>query len=374
MSCSTVCIDDNQVALLLVFPATNLVLCKEYNVLPDLRKAGQFIAALLPWKIVGKKARSNRLHRDPNDRTPQEVIPATERDLNIRKDPSYHRAFSILGFPKWLYNDLSDPEFKYCIWNKDGDGTQTEPGSETMALKHILKQRPAKDVGLKADAFIVFVHVGALRTLQSLPALMERRMKRPDVQFITYGTHHTIPPARWGMRSIYPLGKHYRFLQAAGQLTSFLTTGGIATISPSVFVECPSAAYKLLDMLEQHPLWDCFVTPGVVALAARQNQGSDPISEFERYVAYLLRLQGYRPSCQREVNSPGALISDWAGTAVVTQVASSLWVGRKRALGLDSVAAGDVYARSARDFGVVSPSFQSTILRIPRGEVDTSGS
>jgi hypothetical protein len=37
-------------------------------------------------------------------------------------------------------------------------------------------------------------------------------------------------------------------------------------------------------MLEQHPLWDCFVTPGVVALAARQNRGSDPVSEFEKWV------------------------------------------------------------------------------------------
>ncbi len=277
-----------------MFPATNLILCKEYNVPSDLRKAGHFIAALLPWKIVGKKSRTHRLHRDPSDRThqffrsgPQEVIQATERDLSLSKEPSYHRAFSVLGFPKWLYNDLSDPEFKYCIWNKDGDGTQAEPGSETMALKHILKERRAKDVGLKADAYVVFVHVGALKTLSALPALMERRMKRPDVQFMTYGTHHTIPPARWGMRLIYPLGKHYRRLRAACQLTCFLTTGGIATISPSVFVECPSAAYKLLDMLEQHPLWDCFVTPGVVALAARQTQGSDPVSEFERWVASL---------------------------------------------------------------------------------------
>ncbi|KAI9445468.1 hypothetical protein H4582DRAFT_1915640 [Lactarius indigo] len=281
VSCSTVSLDDNQVALLLVFPATNLVLCKEYNVLPELRKAGHFIAALLPWKIVGKKSRTHRMHRDPSDRAhqffrsgSQEVIQATERDLSLIKEPSYHRAFSILGFPKWLYKDLSDPEFKYCIWNKDGDGSQAQPGSETMALKHILKERPAKDVGLKADAYVVFVHVGALKTLSALPALMERRMKRPDVQFMTYGTHHTIPPARWGMRLIYPLG-------------------GIATISPSVFVECPSAAYKLLDMLEHHPLWDCFVTPGVVALAARQSQGSDPVTEFERWVVSLPLLRKF---------------------------------------------------------------------------------
>ena len=97
-------------------------------------------------------------------------------------------------------------------------------------------------------------------------------------------------------------------------------------------------------MLEQHPLWDCFVTPGVVALAARQNQGSDPVSEFERCVASLLRIQGYRTSCQRAVNSPGSLVSDWAGTAVVAPVTSPLWVGRRRAFGLDSVAAGDDYA------------------------------
>jgi hypothetical protein len=37
-------------------------------------------------------------------------------------------------------------------------------------------------------------------------------------------------------------------------------------------------------MVEQHPSWDCFVTPGVVALAARQKLSSDPISEFEKWV------------------------------------------------------------------------------------------
>ena len=97
-------------------------------------------------------------------------------------------------------------------------------------------------------------------------------------------------------------------------------------------------------MLEQHPLWDCFVTPGVVALAARQNQGSDPVSEFERCVASLLRIQSYRSVFQRAVNSPGSLVSDWAGTAVTAPVAPSLGVWRKRALWLDSMAAGDDYA------------------------------
>jgi len=269
VSCSGIYLDDNQVALLLVFPATHPALCKEYNVPTELRKASHLIAALLPWRVVGTKARAHRLFRDLGDRTQdvycpgkKESIVMTEHKPSLRKDPSYHRDLSILGIPRWLYDEVSEST-KYCIWNKDGDGTPSEFGFETRALMHILDKRRARNVGFKRDVSFVFVHVGAIKTLNQLPALMERRMKRLDIQFVTYGTHHTIPPDRWGMRLIYP-------------------AGGIASISPSVFAESPSTAYRLLDMLEQHPLWDCFVTPGVVALAARQNRGSDPISEFEK--------------------------------------------------------------------------------------------
>lgn len=214
MSCSNVCIDDNQVALLLVFPSSNLDLCKEYNVRPELRKPGHFIAALLPWKVVGIKARAHNLFRvrDPCDRThgiyrpgKEESIVMAGRERSLRNCPSYHRALSILGFPKWLYDEMS--KSRYCIWNKDGDGTPSEPGFETRALGRVLKERGAEDVGLKADVSFIFVHVGAISTLNRLPSIADRRMKRLDIQFVTYGTHHTIPPARWGVRQIYPAGE-----------------------------------------------------------------------------------------------------------------------------------------------------------------------
>ena len=211
VSCSSISIDDNQVALLLVFPVTNVVLCKEFNVRQELqiRKAGHFIAVLLPWKVVGVKARAHRLFYDPCDATHGTHRPGKMEPIAMagqeRKDPSYHRDLSVLGFPKWLYDNIS--ESKYCVWNKDGDGSPSEPGFETRALIHILDERRATNVGFKADVSFVFVHVGAIKTLYLLPALMERRMKRLDIQFVTYGTHHTIPPARWGMRQIYPAGK-----------------------------------------------------------------------------------------------------------------------------------------------------------------------
>ena len=199
--------------MLLVFPATNLVLCKEYNVRQELRKANQFVAALLPWKVVGIKARAHRLFREPCERTHSIYHPAKKESIvmaewgrSLRKDPSYHRALSILGLPKWLYDDML--QSTYCIWNKDGDGSPGEPGFETRALIRILDERRAKNVGFKSDVSFVFVHVGAIKTLYLLPALMERRMKRLDIQFMTYGTHHTIPPSRWGLRPIYPVGEN----------------------------------------------------------------------------------------------------------------------------------------------------------------------
>jgi hypothetical protein len=201
VSCSNIYIDDNQVALLLVFPVSNLVLCKEYNVRQDLRKAGHFIAALLPWKVVGIKARTHRLFRDPCDGTHDTPRPGKMKSIvmagqgyTLRKDPSYHRDLSVLGFPKWLYDEMS--ESRYCIWNKDGDGSPSQLGLsfETRALINVLHERRATNKGLKADVDFVFVHAGAIKTLNQLPALMERL----DIQFVAYGTHHTIPPAQRG--------------------------------------------------------------------------------------------------------------------------------------------------------------------------------
>ena len=206
-------------ALLLVFPSTNNALFKQYRVRSELRRPGHFIATLLPWKVVGIKARRHCLYRQPRDRTHTIFgtgsIVVAERERSLRRDPSYHRALSILGFPKWLDDEISTPDWAYCIWNKRGDGTPGEPGLETRALRHVLDKRGAKDVGHKADVSVVFVHVGAIKTLSLLPAFMERRTKRLDFQFVTYGTHHTIPPARWGMRMIYPAGEYHSVLAGA---------------------------------------------------------------------------------------------------------------------------------------------------------------
>ncbi len=124
-------------------------------------------------------------------------------------------------------------------------------------------------------------------------------------------------------------------------------TGGIATFSPSVFAECPSSAYRLLDMLVKHPLWDCFVSPGVVALAARQTGGSDPVSEFERWVHVSpLRAQQFnKKHFQGDLDTPRSLVQNWTRTVVFTvHGASSLWPKRGSTPRMDPPAPGNVHA------------------------------
>jgi hypothetical protein len=103
---------------------------------------------------------------------------------------------------------------EYCVWAdsvekspKDSGKTLPKPlRHETTLLKRLLDEIRAVNVGYKADLRAVFVHVGALRTLRRLPALMERLFKRPDVRFFTYGWHERVHPHQWGVREIFPVG------------------------------------------------------------------------------------------------------------------------------------------------------------------------
>jgi hypothetical protein len=99
-------------------------------------------------------------------------------------------------------------------------------------------------------------------------------------------------------------------------------------------------------MLEQHPLWDCFVTPGVVALTARQNQGSDPVSEFEKWVyVFPLRSSFNNEHRQGDVNTPRSLVQNWTRTAVfVVYGAASLWPKGGTTARMDPPAPGNVHA------------------------------
>jgi len=146
--------------------------------------------------------------RKPADENPtiRDFFPTNRRGHLLRRYPIYCRGVFALKFPKWLHDHMSQPNREFCIWNDGADGYPKLPYLETRWLLSILSHCRAKDAGRKADVRVVFVHVGAMKTLYKLPALVERRSRRPEIQFFTYGTHESVSPERWGIHEIFPLG------------------------------------------------------------------------------------------------------------------------------------------------------------------------
>ena len=184
-----------------------------------------------------------------------------------------------LGFPEELR--LFMPQRAYCVWRDFSDGTPDIPGPETRFLHDIMKSCKAKDVGHEADVRVVFVHVGALKTLHRLLALAEWR-RRPEIRFYTYGTHPTVRHEDWGVCPIYPIGKRPYFQFPTLDRPTLLLTGGIVTFTPKALMDNPIGAVQLMRQISQHPFWDCYILPSVAGMALKSLcEGTDPIAEFE---------------------------------------------------------------------------------------------
>lgn len=192
-------------------------LCKRFNVPKDFQQSGTFVAALIPWAL-SPLYQTHEWRKPFGPNAPADValglpmLDADRWDFSLRTNPAYHHALHVLEFPKWLHDFMSLPNRPYCVWWTPSDGTTSEPGLETKLLHTIMEKCRAKNVGHKADVRVVFIHVGSLKTLHKLPALVERRNKRPDLQFFTYGSHETVSPQRWGIHEIFVLGRHCQLL------------------------------------------------------------------------------------------------------------------------------------------------------------------
>ncbi|KAM5538264.1 hypothetical protein V8D89_008151 [Ganoderma adspersum] len=263
--------DDSSVGLLLVFPTGHEISEKLLKISPTLAGETPLQVALVPWELTTKefravtwKSRSPMLERtlDPAFAA---ALEAAGRKVTTQR--RFYQALHILGFPKSLYEFLFQKQSPrpYCIWNEPGDTTSTGAvGYETSLLKEILAECTlARDVGYKTDVRIVFVHVGALGTLHVLPALAVRRMKQSELRFMTYGTHPSVPRERWGIREIYVLG-------------------GIVTFTPSAIIEGHWKAFRCIKDIAEHPIWDCYILPSVVAMIAKLTcQGQHPLRVYD---------------------------------------------------------------------------------------------
>lgn len=206
--------DNEPVGVLLIFPSAISEICSTLKLASQMRASSSpLMAALIPWKLTADQYRDTEWQKAQESLNPAdgrieprlaESIDGLSRTLTAK--PYYARGLRIHHFTVADYDFFKRAPRKYCIWNAPSDGTIKEPGFETKTLIAILDAWKAENAGYKADVRVVFVHVGALRSVHKLEALALRRSKRPEMRFYTYGTHHSVSPERWGVREIYPLG------------------------------------------------------------------------------------------------------------------------------------------------------------------------
>ncbi|GJE87775.1 Chromatin organization modifier domain-containing protein [Phanerochaete sordida] len=257
--------DDNQVGVLLFVPAVAFDLCKVLKIPLEFRDQS-IIAVLIPWRLTPGQYHSydwqasyDRLGADDGHIAPELADKLLDFGKKITSDLRLAQGLRLHHFT------AADRDFftrslprKYRVWHAPLDGTTGRPGFETQLLHAVLKHWEAVNATVQKDLRAIFVHVGALHTLHNLDALAGWRCKRPDLRFYTYGTHPTIPPHRWGVREIYPVG-------------------GVVTFSAKAIIEDPFKVCDLIEQLHQHPLWVCYIHPFVLAAVAKTSYpGSDP--------------------------------------------------------------------------------------------------
>lgn len=204
--------DGAELALLFIFSPSLDALCRFLRVPEHLRQNSQnthVLVALLPWLISSAKYIKGTT-RNRVDKTIQQLSTPSGQSKDSRRRILREAAMAIdlLSIPRELLDFMQFPNRKYCIWSFPADGAALNPGFETRQLKYVLDKTKAMSVSLDAEARVIFIHVGALKTFHELSSVVTKRRDAPEVRFFTYGTHESVPSSRWGMREIFPLGEY----------------------------------------------------------------------------------------------------------------------------------------------------------------------
>ena len=167
-----------------------------------MEKKNSLLVALAPLTVPTKK-----YHEEIGVLKPcEEVITrfTTLPDLEDSASLSaYHLARHILGVPKSLVTFLSSTPPRLCvIWPLENTTNDTWISQDAQYLRFVLNHHRAKVFSPveRVAARIVFVHVGRMKDIHTMPRIARMRGTPLDLQFLTYGTHPSVPAREWGIR------------------------------------------------------------------------------------------------------------------------------------------------------------------------------
>ncbi|KAL1731283.1 hypothetical protein EV714DRAFT_271947 [Schizophyllum commune] len=222
-------------------------------------------AALVPWRIVPVSAKSDE-HVSMyqfNEATPSlrsQPVPPVQMSSDMKTDLSsrwtvmkgrYQEALHVLQFPKEVLEFISKqertfyihrPSDEFCPFDLQGrelKGRVAEEvvGYETRLLQIVLRRGPIegerKPPAPSPLERTVWIHVGALHDIGSIPKLVER-LGTHDINFYSYGTHESVPRQLWGIHTLF-------------------TYGGAVTFTPRSLLNDPFWTASLMTQLHEHP-------------------------------------------------------------------------------------------------------------------------
>ncbi|KIJ45748.1 hypothetical protein M422DRAFT_251052 [Sphaerobolus stellatus SS14] len=236
-------IGERKTATLFVFPP-GCVLAELLQVPPKLRPNPTTLIVAIGFE---------KLQRPKNE---QGIIETYDNSWKLSKAPDIHVAATLpvmhaiaqLRFPERLIKELKDTNC--AIFDYDPDKSAPYEDLDTKALKTIFNAIPdCKTLDYRmADARCIFIHVGSWDYLHllSTAGLIDRR-RRNSVHFYTYGSSPTVEKKFWGVREVFPLG-------------------GVVTFTPRAIAQDPRGVEWLINKIDKHPWWTCYIIPPVVAM------------------------------------------------------------------------------------------------------------
>ncbi|KAH7883812.1 hypothetical protein F5I97DRAFT_1596654 [Phlebopus sp. FC_14] len=248
-------LDQTETAILVIFPATLSGLAQFLQV-PDYHISDtSLLVVLLPLVLSFHKSSSHTGWRSMN------TIQTISKSSLILKKLLLSQAMSFLQFPKSLleFLDSGGSSKSYCICFSLVDLGHSSPGLETTLLQVILQSTKANLAKLEEDVRVIFIHVGAFASIQSMSGLVAKRANSPETQFFTYGSHPNVDKERWGLHEIFPLG-------------------GIVTFTATAITENPVGCNHLMLQISEHPFWECYVVPEVLGAIYLLENGEDQIA------------------------------------------------------------------------------------------------
>lgn len=200
-------LDNNVVGYTLFIHPSFVHITNGFRIPLDFAQPGDLIAILLPWTLSPEQL-ENRVGGQKRQLPPSRLPTIDEKRWThlLRTNPSYHNALRTLSFPKELYDFISQREgLTYCVWAEVQHGAR-RINAEAKMLDDILKQLKSRKLPGGSNCRIVFIHLGALKTLNRFPGLASKRAQHHQTTFYTFGTQEGTAPQFWRMEEIYPCG------------------------------------------------------------------------------------------------------------------------------------------------------------------------